>query len=152
MGQTRSEVCADRVRRFGSSGSLEGLCLRIQSRGMSASTNGRTGRIDATLVQPPTWVSSKFYVWSRCDGQLQPLVGEPCALNKSFELGPHDGGMLPLVQGALSEPTIYPRDDALAADHAREGHDSLGDRLGVLHHRGRVRDDAGNEDLALRQF
>src|SRR5262249_11314860 len=60
--------------------------------------------------------------------------------------------MLPLVQGALGEPAIDPRDDTLAAHHSRKGHDALGDGLGMFHYRGRVRDDAGYQDLALRQL
>src|SRR4030095_10519394 len=110
----------------------------------------RTGRSDATLARPPTNVSRKFYDWCRWSRQLQPLVCQARSLGQGFEFRPHDGGVLPLVEGALGEPAIRPRNDALASDNPREGHDPLGDRLGMLHHRGRVGDDPGDEYLALR--
>src|SRR4030095_5213093 len=82
----------------------------------------------------------------------QALRGESCPLGQRLELGPHDGRMLALVHRPLGKPTVGPGHDPLSAHHASEVDNSLRHCFGMLDHGSGVRDDAGNEHLALRQL
>jgi branched-chain amino acid transport system ATP-binding protein len=86
-------------------------------------------------------------------GKAEELLrDEPGALDEGLELGPHDGWVLALEEGALGEPAVGAGHDPLPADQPGVGHEALGHCLGVLDHRGRVGDDPGNEQLALGQL
>ena len=51
-----------------------------------------------------------------------------------------------------AKPQSAPGDDVLAADHAGEPLDPLGDQFGVLDQHGGVADHAGDQHLALGQL
>src|SRR5262249_22676438 len=82
----------------------------------------------------------------------QALRGESCPLDQPLELSPHDGRMLALVHRPLGKPTVGPGHDSLSAHHASEVYNSLRHRFGMLDHCSGMRDDAGNEHLALGQL
>ncbi len=75
------------------------------------------------------------------------LARDSGALRQGPELRPRD-----LRMAAQAQPAIGRRDDPLPPDDVREPLDSLGDEVGMLDQRGRVTDDAGREDLVIRQF
>jgi hypothetical protein len=53
---------------------------------------------------------------------------------------------------APAKPAIGGRDNAFAADLVGEPDDAFRHQFGVLDHVGRVTDDAGQDQLAVRQF
>src|SRR5215510_10338832 len=81
----------------------------------------------------------------------QALRGEARSLYQGFELGPHDGRVLALVQRPLGKPTVSPRDDPLPAHHPCKVHDALCHCFGMLDYGSGMRDDAGDKHLALRE-
>src|SRR5882672_11268925 len=60
--------------------------------------------------------------------------------------------MHPPVERPLREATIRSRQHVLAPHEPRVTVDPFGNELGMLHHVGRVADDAGDQHLAFRQL
>ncbi len=75
------------------------------------------------------------------------IRGEGGALGEDGELGPAEFGV-----DAGAEPAVGARDDVLGAEPIGVAGDALGDQFRVLDEVCGVRDDAGDEDLAVRQL
>jgi hypothetical protein len=71
--------------------------------------------------------------------------GQGSALDEGGKLRPAEFRV-----DAGAESAVGARDDILRAEAVAIADDALGDQLGMLDVVGRVSDDAGNEDLALR--
>src|SRR6185312_11558508 len=81
-----------------------------------------------------------------CGSAPERAACQLCALAQRLELGPGD-----LRMDAAAQAAIRAGDDALAPDRLRIGDDPVGDQLGMLDHIGRMTDDAGDQQLAVRK-
>ena len=82
----------------------------------------------------------------------QLLARQPRAFGQRFQLRPHNRGMHPPVERALREAAIGARDHVLAPQEFRVTHNALGHQFGMLDDIRRVADDAGDQNLPVRQF
>src|SRR5205823_11504253 len=89
----------------------------------------------------PTVVGKKNVSRAKCFARERGAVG------KRFELRPRD-----LRMRAAAEAAVAAGDDVFLADALGEALDPLRDNLGMLDDVGRMRDDAGDEDLSGWKF
>src|SRR3990167_9424866 len=82
----------------------------------------------------------------------QATARELRALRKHAKLFPHDVRMHARGRQTLCETAVHAGNDVFPPDELRVAHQTLGHEFGVLDAVRRVRDDARNDDLALREL
>src|SRR5262249_24133043 len=98
-------------------------------------------------------MSAKYFLLSsRGVSAPELLCCQTRPLRQCLELRPYDTRVdVRLAPRLRRETTVSASNHALWSDGARKAHDAFRDQLGVLHQIGRVRDDVGDNRLALRQ-
>src|SRR6516225_7641093 len=121
----------------------------MKSRKPSLLSNSGPPRLAAALPKRPNCIVPASPASAPAP---QFFRGQPRALGERRQLGPHDARMDFAGGRKARKAAIRAGDDPLAPDDLCEPPDALRDRLGMLYKIRAVRDHAGDQDFAFRQF